>query len=169
MRALTHNPLRGHITSAMGPSCPGDGAKPVPHTACRPGVPLRPMEGQGGAGGARSSRRLPQRDTHWPEVEVCQAAPGSPASEDGQPCPRTQGCVWLRCYVPEKCAQHFDRLHPLPVNFCHGRCPTVQRQVFLLHRPIQTQRQRMPVSDNRTTSGNNKNQMLFKKFRIFGK
>ena len=61
-----------------------------------------------------------------------------------------QGCVWLRCYLPQKCAQHPDRLHSFPPHFRHGRSTTLQREVLLLHRPFQTQRQGVPVSQDTT-------------------
>ena len=77
-----------------------------------------------------------QGNSDGSSVEVDEAAPSAPPSQDDQQGARPQGGLRLRHDLAEERVQHPHRLHPLPAHLRHGRRPAVQREVLLLQRPV---------------------------------
>ena len=77
-----------------------------------------------------------QGNANGSAVEIDEAAPSAPPSQDDQQGARPQGGLRLRHDLSEERVQHPHRLHPLPAHLRHGRRPALQREVLLLQRPV---------------------------------
>ena len=89
---------------------------------------------------------LLQRHPDGQKAEICETSPRLAAAQIGESCSCTQGCVWLCCYVSQKCDEYLNCILALSVNLCHGRGSVVQRKIFPLLRRFCTWWKGVPVS-----------------------